>query len=277
MRTATLALFSIALLVPLHGQQTTKAKKARQVVDQAVEALGGERFLNMRDRVEHGRSYAFYNEKLSGLSRANFYIRYLTAPDPLDAGFFGLRERRTFGKKEDVFIVYNEDGGYEGTYRGVKPLPEETVTQYKESLYHNVLYLLRVRLKERGLEFDYDGADIHENQPCDVVTITDSLNRGTTIWFHQSTHLPLKQRWEHRDPRTRDRIEEITIFDKYRDVGGGVMWPYVTRRERNGNRNYEMYCDEVQINQNFGDELFTLPAGVKMRDTGSSNIRPGRK
>jgi hypothetical protein len=277
MRIQTLVLLGMVLLAPLGAQQTAKAQKARKIVDDAVEALGGERFLNMRNRVEQGRSYAFYNEKLSGLSRAKFYIRYLTAPEPLEPNFYGIRERRAFGKKEDVFIVYNEDGGFEATYRGAKPLPQETVDQYKESLYHNVLYLLRVRLKERGMEFDYDGADIHENQPCDKVTIVDSLNRSTKVWFNQSTHLPLKQRWEHRDPRNRDRIEEITIFDKYRDVGHGVMWPYVTRRERNGNRNYEMYCDEVQINQNLGDELFTLSAGTMMRESGSSNIRPGRK
>ncbi len=140
-----------------------------------------------------------------------------------------------------------------------------------------MLYTLRMRLGEPGLTFDDEGADIQENQPCDVVVIVDSDNRQTRVWFHQSTHLPVRQQWERRDPKTRERIEEITIFDKYRDVGGGVMWPFVIRRERNGNRNYEMYADSIQINQGLNDELFTLPDEVKMLDTKSSNIKPGRK
>ena len=88
---------------------------------------------------------------------------------------------------------------------------------------------------------------------------------------------PVKQQWERRDPKTRMRIEEITIFDKYRDVGGGVMWPFVIRRERNGNRNYEMYADSIQINQGLGDELFTLSGDVKVLENKGSSVKPGRK
>ena len=55
------------------------------------------------------------------------------------------------------------------------------------------------------------------------------------------------------------------------------MWTFVIRRERNGNRNYEMYADGVRINQALGDELFTLPGDVKLLDNKSSNTRPGRK
>jgi len=214
---------------------------------------------------------------MSGMSRAKFYVRYLTKPEPMQPNFVGLRERRTFGKKEDVYIVYNETGGFEITYRGAKPLPAETVSQYKESLFHNVLYTLRMRLGEPGLIFDSGGAEIHENQPCEVVDIIDSDNRQTRVWFHRSTKLPVKQRWEHRDPKTKMRIEETTIFDKYRDAGGGVMWPLVVRRERNGNRNFEMFADSVQVNQGLGDELFTLPGDIKVLDSKSSNIKPGTK
>lgn len=271
----TLALFLAA--AACFAQEAKTPARAKRVVDQALAALGGDRFLAMADRVEEGRSYSFYHEKLSGMSRAKMYTRYLTRPEPPQPGFFGLRERRAFGKKEDVFIVYNETGGFEITYRGAKPLDAEIVSQYTESLFHNVLYTLRMRLGEPGLEFESAGVDMHENQPCEVVDIIDSANRSTRVWFHQSTKLPLKQSWERRDAKTRFRIEETTIFDKYRDIGGGVMWPFVVRRERNGARNYEMYADSIAINQSLGDELFTLSAAEKILDTKGSNVRPGRK
>lgn len=257
--------------------QTKTAEWARQVVDDALQALGGEKFLSMRDRVEEGRSYAFYREDLSGMSRVKFYVRYLTPPEPMQPDFIGLRERRVFGNKGDVYIIYNENGGWEVTYRGAKPMPEEMLESWRETLLHNVLHTLRVRLKEPGLAIDPVGTDIVDRQPCNVVRIVDGANRQTTVWFHQSTKLPVRQQWERRDPKLKFRIEEVTIFDKYRDAGGGVLWPFVVRRERNGERNFEMYADSVTINRGLGDELFTLPAGLKLLDPGGSNLRPGRK
>jgi hypothetical protein len=279
MRSLSGLLFSSVLLawVPAQAQQPRTSEYAKRVVDDAVRALGGEKFLAMQDRVEEGRSYSFYNERLSGMSRAKFYIRYLLPPEPMQPGFFGLRERRAFGKKEDVYVVYNEQGGYEITYRGARPLDKEVFSSYQESLFHNVLYTLRMRLKEPGMLFDHFGAAIHENIPCELVDITDADNRTTRIWFSQSTKLPLKQVWERRDDKTRIRIEEITIFDKYRDIGGGVMWPYVIRREKNGMRNYEMYADSIVINQNLTDELFTLSSETKVLEKKSSDVKPGKK
>ncbi|MBI5083522.1 MAG: hypothetical protein HZB13_02855 [Acidobacteria bacterium] len=279
MRAALFVLTSYCLSggIPLASQDARTPERARRVVDEALQALGGDRYLAMQDRVEEGRSYSFYNEKLSGMSRAKFYIRYLTRPEPMQPNFFGLREHRSFGKKEDVYVVYNEQGGYEITYRGAKALDAEVFKSYQESLFHNVLYTLRMRMGEPGLTMDSLGFDIHENQPCELVLITDSDNRSTKVWFHRSTKLPVKQQWERRDPKTRERIEEITIFDKYRDVGGGVMWPWVVRRERNGFRNFEMFADAVSINQGLTDELFTLSSGTKLIESKSSNIKPGRK
>ncbi|MBI5281072.1 MAG: hypothetical protein HY858_05265 [Candidatus Solibacter usitatus] len=279
MRAPLVILTSYILLggLPLASQEARTPERAKRVVDEALQALGGARYLAMQDRVEEGRSYSFYNEKLSGMSRAKFYIRYLTRPEPAQPDFFGLCERRSFGKKEDVYVVYNEQGGYEITYRGARPLDAEVFRSYRESLFHNVLYTLRMRMGEPGMTLDSLGADIHENQPCELVLITDSGNRSTKVWFHRSTKLPVKQQWERRDPKTRERIEEITLFDKYRDAGGGVMWPWVVRRERNGFRNFEMFADSVAINQGLTDDLFTLSSGTKVLDSKSSGVKPGKK
>jgi hypothetical protein len=236
------------------------------VIDDALAALGGDAFLKMQDRVEQGRAYSFYREQLSGLSRAKIYTRYLVRPEPPVLGFVGVRERQALGKDEDIYIVFNEEGGYEITWRGAKPLPAETRERFTMSLLHNVLYILRMRLGEPGLIFELMRTEVFENQPVNVVDIIDADNNSTTVYFHQSTKLPLRQTWEHRNPKTRARIVEVTIFDRYRDVGGGVQWPWVVRRERDGERIFEMYSDAVSINQGLTDDLFTLSAAVQMLD-----------
>src|SRR5262249_10604241 len=91
----------------------TSPQRAKRVVDEALAALGGQNFQQMRDRVETGRAYQFYREQLSGLSIAHVYTRYLTRPEPAVAGFLGLRERETFGKDQSGAIIFNESGeGY---------------------------------------------------------------------------------------------------------------------------------------------------------------------
>ena len=54
----------------------------------------------------------------------------------------------------------------------------------------------------------------------------------------------------------------MTIFAKYRDVGGGVMWPYDIQRMRNGDRIFQMYSDSVEIDKSLPGSLFALPPGV---------------
>jgi hypothetical protein len=259
MRVLALLLFLIA---PVWAQNDPV--RGRQIVDEAIAAMGGPAFLNMRDRVESGRGYSFYRERLSGLSRATIYTRYLTRPEPPPEGYIGQRERQAFGKKEDVYIVFNEMGGHEITFRGAKPLPPDSMERWQESLLHNILHTLRARVGEPGLVFEFVRTDIHDNAAVNVVDVVDAGGRVTTVFFEQLSKLPVRQSWFRRDPRSRRRIEEITVYAKFRDVGGGVQWPFVVRRERAGEKIFEMFADDVKVNQGLTDELFTLPGNIKI-------------
>jgi hypothetical protein len=257
-------LLLILALVGTAGAQT-QADRGKRIIDEALAALGGEKFLAMQDRVESGRAYSFYREQLSGLSRATISTRYLVRPNPIVPGALLVRERESFGKDERSGAVLFTDGkGYEITFRGARPLPAETVERFKQSTLHNIFYILRQRLPEPGFSFDFQGTEILENQPVEVVQIRDGDNREVTVYFQRSPRLPVRQVFYRRDPQTRERIEEVAIFSKYRDVGGGVQWPYNIQRTRNGEKIFELYSDSVTINQNLADNLFLLPADMKI-------------
>jgi hypothetical protein len=241
----------------------TSLERGKRIVDQAVAALGGASFLHMQDRIESGRAYSFYREELSGLSIAKIYTRYLIRPEPPQPGFLGVREREAFGKKENSAVLLADEKGYDITFRGASPLPENVLARFKESTLRNIFYILRQRLGEPGLIFESRGADVVETQAVDIVDITDFDNRVVTVYFSQLTHLPVKQVTNRRDPQTNLIIEEISRFSKYRDVGG-VTWPFDIQRERNGEKIYQMYSDSVEINQDLKDNLFTLPANMKI-------------
>jgi hypothetical protein len=248
------------------GLGQSQQERGKRVIDEALAALGGERFLAMQDRTESGRAFSFFHERLSGLTKAAISTRYLTRPSGAAAGEeLYVRERQSFGNNEDRgAVLFTEGKGYQVTFRGARPLPSETVERYRDSTLHNVFYILRQRLGEPGLLFEYRGSEVFDNRPVSVVDIIDAENRTVTVSFEQSTKLPVRQVFYRRDPTTRERIEEETIYGKYRDVGGGVQWPFTIQRSRAGEKIFEMYSDTVAINRGLADNLFLLPADMKI-------------
>lgn len=249
------------LLVLLFGAAAhaqSDAARGKKVVDEALAALGGDKFLAMAGRVESGRAYSFYRERLSGLSVAKIYTRYVTP------GKLAVEERDNFGKDEDYGVLFQRDGSaWELTFRGARPLASDRVERYYDTTMHNVFYIFRTRLKEPGMIFESRGSDVIDNMPVEIVDITDSENRTTTVYFHRSTKLPIRQLFYRRDPKTRQRDEELTLFSKYRDIGGGVQWPFAIERSRNGEKIFEMYSDTVTLSPDLPDSLFTIPSGTK--------------
>jgi hypothetical protein len=121
-----------------------------------------------------------------------------------------------------------------------------------------------MRLDEPGMVCYFMGTDRFETQGVNIVDIVDSSSRTVTVYFSQSTGLPVRQSFKRRNETYHDFDIEVSIFAKYRDVGGGVMWPYDTRRERNGQKIFEMFSDSVEVNKNLTDEVFSLPAKLKV-------------
>ncbi len=271
MRTLWAALL-LAGMAGWSARAETSEQKGKRVVDEALAALGGQAFLNMQNRVETGRIYSSYNDKVSGMAVDALYTNYLPRPDPPGPGFLGVRVRDARGRKpEDVLgkkqydvILYYGGTGYEVTFRGARPLSDLVLQQFTLATLHNIFYILRQRLGEPGLIFDSRGADFFENRPVEIVDIVDANNDKVTVYFDQLTKLPTRQVYHRRDPIDNSKIEEATIYSKYRDVGGGVMWPFAIRRERNGEKILEMYWEKVEINQDFTDSMFTLPQGLTL-------------
>jgi hypothetical protein len=254
----------LAAVSMLGARAETNEQKGKRIAEEAIAALGGPAFLAMRDRVESGRAYSFYHDKLSGLAVAHIYTQYVTPAQTAEPGSLGVREREALGKKQDDVILFAQDTGYEITFRGARPLPDIRIQQYKISTLRNIFYILRERMSEPGMIFESRGKDFYENRPVEIVDISDADNNLVTVYFDQLDKLPVRQSFVRRDPINNDRLEEVSTFAKYRDVGGGVMWPFSIRRERQGEKIFEMYSETVEINKGLNDDLFILPAGLKM-------------
>ncbi|MGH9628425.1 MAG: hypothetical protein ACRD7E_08825 [Bryobacteraceae bacterium] len=241
----------------------SRQEQGKRILDEAIAALGGRTFLDMQNRVESGRAYSFYRDRLTGLAQAVIYTSYLGKQAPGDDSL-KIRERQSFGKDERSAVLFLPDAAYQLTYRGAVPLPQERFDRYRTSTRRGIFYIILRRLDEPGMIVEWRESDIWSNMPVDVVDIIDSNNNTVSVMFDRRSKLPVRQRYIRRDPKTRDQIEEVTVYAKYRDVGNGVQWPYNVMAERNGEKVFEIFSDQVQINQELAEDLFKIPKGMKI-------------
>ena len=243
-------------------QAETMQERGKRVVNECLDALGGQRYLDMQNREVAGRAYSFYREKLSGLSLAKIYTRFY--PDVKDTAHdLAVRERQNFGKKEDYGTLFKEKDAYNLSFRGAQPLPEDRFERYNDTTRSDIFYILRVRMHE-PLILESRGADVLQNAPVEIVDITDGDNRTTTVYFHQITKLPVREVFYRRNAVTKEKDEEITLFSKYREVDG-IQWPFAVERQRNGEKTFEIFADSVKFNDpKVQDNLFELPADIKL-------------
>ena len=188
-------------------------------------ALGGQKFLTMEDRVESGRAYSFYRDQdLSGLSIATIYTRYFNVAAGQDrARIWACGSARLSARTRSTATSCSARIAAWEVHLSRRSRDGDRIasTATSDTTLNDILYLLRMRLNEPGLIFESRGSDVVENQPVEIVDITDSENRVMTVYFHKTTKLPVKETWVWRDPKTHERNDEVTRFARYRDVGGG--------------------------------------------------------
>jgi hypothetical protein len=270
-QTATI-LFAACFAAQAAFAADTAEQRGRKVVDEAIAALGGDAFLHVQDRIETGRAYSFYNSRTSGTTVAKIYTRYLTPVGAPVPGQLQVEERQSFGV--NVRGRFDEQYGFtlftatpeawEVTFRGARALPDDQLARYKDTTLHNFLYIVRQRLKEPDISFYSTGTDFIDSRPVSIVQVTCADNVPVTVYFDQLTKLPTRQMYKRRNEEYHDFDTEVTAYARYRDIGGGVQWPHDIRRDRNGDKVYEMFSDSVEINKGLGDELFRLPGAIKI-------------
>lgn len=249
--------------LPALAQATASSSddKAKAVVDLAVKALGGDAFVNMHSRLSTGRIYSFFRDQTSGSDIARIYTAYL--PSVPKEGV-AIRERQYLGKKLDYSNLLLENKAWEITFRGARPVVQDLVSQYQRTTQNDILYFLKYRREEPGLYYDFVGSEVYLSRHVEIVDITDAQHQTIRVYFDHNTHLPIRETFNWLDPDTRYKNDEILEYDKYRDIGGGIIWPFTVERSRNGYKTFQMFANTVEANPNPPDGTFTLPDKAKI-------------
>lgn len=246
----------------LYGQQDISAKpsepqtnqqKARALIDQMIQALGGEAYLTAQDYYAEGRSGSFHNETLVSWG---LYYRFWKWPD---------KDRIELTKQRDIVQLYLGDQAYEMTYKGIRPLDPQKDERLNQAIirrHYSLENVLRNWMKEPGILLLDEGPSISEGHMAEKITIINSKNESVTLLLDTSTHLPLEKRFSTRDPRYRERDEEALIYGDWK-VFQGINTPRMTVIKRNGETISQQIILNMTYNIHPADSLFD-PAVAKI-------------
>jgi hypothetical protein len=231
------------------GNDQENSRKARALLDQAIQALGGQAFLNIRDMQQQGRTYTFYHGRPT--SNGLLFWRSVEYPD---------QERIEITPQRDVAYVYIRDKGYEVTYKGPHPVEKKDLDDYLRRRRLSLETVLRSWINEPGVALFYDGIALAGDLPAQQVTIINAKDEAVSLYFDVDTHLPVKKSFKWRDPVDKERNVEEEIYDNYKPVQG-IMTPYSFTRYYNGDMQTQRFVNSVQFNQGLNQAMFDPNSG----------------
>jgi hypothetical protein len=231
------------------GEDRENVRQARALLEQAIQALGGQTFLNIHDMQQQGRTYGFHLGRPTGAGA--LFWRFVEYPD---------KERLEVTKQRDVAYVYSGDKGYEVTYKGAHAMEKKDLDDYLRRRRFSLETMLRVWINDPTVALFYDGNAMAGNVPAQQVTLINARNEAVSLSFDLDSHLPIKKSYKWRDPVDKERNTEEEVYDNYKPVQG-VMTPYSFTRYYNGDMQSQRFINSVQFNQGLNPAMFEANSG----------------
>jgi hypothetical protein len=222
------------------------AAKAREILAQLIDALGGPSYTEVRERECDGRRANFgHGGELDGYIEFKDYWHY---PD---------KHRIDYSKKDNIIDLFSGDEGWTLDRTGVSEEPAPSVADFQEAVKRNVDNILRLHLYDKDLQLSYGGMDLVDNKQVDWVEIRDTASDKTQRFaVERSSHLLARSTITSVDPTYNQHTTETTIYTNYQRLGG-VMTPLQISRERDGRRFYQAFFATCQYNSGLPADLFT--------------------
>jgi len=225
------------VVVTVHGQSRTDS-----TIDQMIQALGGQVFLDVKDIHTTGRFFGFTRGELSGGDLFSDYIKF---PD---------MERTEFGGAKNKSITINR--GKEGQKVEAKkdPVPQTPgeVEDFLKDFKTSFDYVLRFVLGDRQTTVQNLPTEIIDFKRTDVVELRDAAKNRIRFYIDRDTHLPQKMQVRRNDD-SKLREEQYANWHKFQ----GVMTPLYVSRFTDGVKTMEIRAETAVYNSGLSETLFT--------------------
>jgi len=214
------------------------AQKAAAILDQMVAALGGDRWMKLREMESEGRSASFYHGNPSGGYTLFFAFHQFPEADAVP------HDRIEATKKRNVVEIVNGADAWEVTFQGKHRLDKDAAEDFIRRRDHSIETLLRVWLRRPGNALFYGGRKMADRRLADEVTVLTADNDSITLLVDTDTHLPRKRTFQWRDPLYHDRNTEDETYDDWHLVQG-LPSSFLVTRYKNGDMARQSYLSKI--------------------------------
>ncbi len=227
------------------------AVQARAALNAMIQALGGQAWLNQKNKETEGHVAAFFHGTPDLGTTETF--EYHQWPD---------HDRIEVTKHRDVDEFVIADRGWEVTYRGKTAMDKDTLDDYLRRRDHSIETAVKVWMKDPNTILIYEGQHLAERHLAEQVTLISPQNEAVTILMDAQTHLPLRRVFEWRDPVYHDKNTDAEEYDDYHDVDG-FPTPFTISRFKNDEQVRQYYVTKVIYNQNLPADFWDVDAATR--------------
>jgi len=238
---------------PMQRTPPATDEKAEQVIQRAIEAMGGSAYLNVRTIVGHGQ-FTQCKDGESGLPSA--FVDYIVFPD---------RERTEFRASSGRIIQTNTgDTGwvYDGAAKSIKEMTKAQIADFKIALRASVENLLRGLWRKDGAKLSYVGRrEAGIGQRNEVVRLTYPDGYAVEFEFAAKDSLPMKVLYKRKNAEGNEVAEEDRLAQHLKIQG--VTTPFVIDHYSAGAQTSRINYQSMELNTSIPDSLFARPANAK--------------
>jgi len=247
----------IVCLASVASAQTID-EKSQQIIDRAVEVIGGEKYLNVQTVLGKG----FYSTFKDGISQPPArFLDYIVYPD---------RERTEFngGGVRTIQTNVGDTGWiFDGAVKKISDQTPAQVEEFKRGTRTGLEYLLRGWWKKDGGTITYVGRrEAGVGKRNETIRLTYPNNFWIEYEFGARDGFPAKIIYNRlrKDPDSGDEVEVTEEDQLFKFITiDGVSAPWVIDHFVNKTQTSRINYESVQYNQKFADNLFAKPDNVK--------------
>ena len=233
--------FLLLCLCVLAGTRPAEAQtKATQLIDQMIDALGGQTFLDVKDIHTTGRFFAFTRGQLSG---SDIFSDYIKLPD-MERVEFGPTTRRT------TQINRGKEGWKIVAKKSPEPQSPGEIEEFLKGLKTSLDYVLRFTLEERQTTVQPLPSEMIDFKRIDVVELRDPEKNRIRFYIDRDTHLPIKMQVR-RTEESKLHEEQYSNWHKFE----GVMTALFVSRLTDNVKTMEIHLDTADYNSGLSDNL----------------------
>jgi hypothetical protein len=252
---------------PQHAAGQTQEERGRKLLDQMLEALGGDAWLNRRNVRELGHLARFFSGAPTGIVIDFTATRQFANGDRPDAqriGFITDKSMILPGKKIDIVQIWTANTGHEVTYKGNATLPQDQVDDYYRRQDHSIESIFRIWLKSPGVVVIAEGSTMVERRLTERVTILSANNDAVTLDIDATTHLPRRRTFEWRNATFKDHDEDAEEYDDYHTIQG-LPTAFTLTRYHNGDMASQTFFSKIEYDVDLTPDTFNPAVLLKKK------------